>query len=121
MNRRFHLFVYGTLRGGGAAGMLSQCVRVRDAAVAGTLYDVRGEHPALLLYGSTWIRGEIWRCPTSLLPRLDDFEGVSRGLFRRVGVQVGDVGCWTYVAGPALAPELTPARRIGSGDWLLRA
>lgn len=122
MSDVFHLFVYGTLRAGaGAEGMLDGCERVAPASVEGTLYDVGGRYPALMLYGRTQVRGEVWRCPVERLWRLDDYEGVDRGLFRRVGVQVDRFTCWTYVAGPALAHELTPARRIICGDWLEHA
>ena len=115
----FHLFAYGTLRAGAhAARLLDGCDCAGAALVPGTLYDVNGRYPALMLYGNTPVRGEIWRCPPALLRRLDEHEGVAEGLFRRVGVRVGDVACWTYVAGPALAHELEPAKRIASGDWL---
>jgi gamma-glutamylcyclotransferase (GGCT)/AIG2-like uncharacterized protein YtfP len=117
----FHLFVYGTLRtGAGAAGVLADCELVATATVQGTLYDVDGRFPALMLYGTTPVHGEIWCCPSPLLPRLDAYEQVESGVFRRVAVRVDGHACWTYVAGPALAHELTPARRITSGDWLAR-
>ncbi len=114
----FHLFVYGTLRTGGESNhRLEECEFVRTAAVDGTLYDIDGQHPVLMLYGGTRIEGEIWRCPAGQLVPLDAFEGVDRGLFRRVGVLVDGTPCWTYVAGPAFAHKLTPDRRIPSGRW----
>ena len=114
----FHLFIYGTLRGNGAAAhLLAGAGFVDVGAVTGTLYDIRGEYPALMLYGDTRIPGEIWRCPAPLLARLDAYEDVAAGLFRRVGVEVGGRACWTYVAGPRLAHELTPASRLPSGVW----
>lgn len=117
-NGAFNVFVYGTLRSGGsAARLLGGCARVGSAVIHGALYDIDGRFPALLLYGTNCVHGEVWRCPTELLPSLDSFEGVDVGLFRRVGVRAGDFACWTYVAGPALASELTPARRIESGEW----
>jgi gamma-glutamylcyclotransferase (GGCT)/AIG2-like uncharacterized protein YtfP len=113
----FHLFVYGTLRAGrDAASRLAGAVRVTEATVEGTLYDLV-EYPALMLYGSTPVRGEIWRCPAGLLARLDEYEGVDRGLFRRVAIMVGEFACWLYVAGPALSRRLTPDRRLSHGDW----
>jgi gamma-glutamylcyclotransferase (GGCT)/AIG2-like uncharacterized protein YtfP len=114
----FHLFAYGTLRRGGPSHeLLATSVFVGTATVEGTLYDIDGDFPALVLYGSTRVPGEIWRCSAELLGRLDGFEGTDSGLFRRVGVQVGDYGCWTYVAGPALARRLTPSRRLPTGAW----
>jgi gamma-glutamylcyclotransferase (GGCT)/AIG2-like uncharacterized protein YtfP len=117
----FHLFVYGTLRSGGvAAARLADCVHIADAVIEGTLYDL-AEFPALMLYGGTPIRGEVWRCPVPLLPRLDEYEGVERGLFRRVAVMAGEYACWTYVAGPGIARHLTPDRRLMHGEWPPRA
>jgi gamma-glutamylcyclotransferase (GGCT)/AIG2-like uncharacterized protein YtfP len=117
----FHLFVYGTLREPRvAAGLLGGCQQVREATVQGTLYDL-GDYPALMAYGTTPIAGAVWKCPNRVLQRLDSYEGVERGVFRRIGILVDGLGCWTYVAGPALAPELLPARRLASGDWLQRA
>ena len=114
----FHLFVYGTLRSGGSASrMLDHCKRIARTSVRGTLYDVDGRFPALMLYGSCDVHGEIWRCPVELLATLDEYEGVERGMFRRVAVRVDGLACWTYVAGPALARDLTPGRRVPSGEW----
>jgi gamma-glutamylcyclotransferase (GGCT)/AIG2-like uncharacterized protein YtfP len=113
-----HIFVYGTLRRQGtAADLLDRCQRLRDAAVQGTLYDVDATYPALVLAGNGRVHGEIWRCPHEILPRLDAYEGVRDRLFRRVGVLVDELPCWTYVAGPALARRLTPDRRIPEGTW----
>jgi len=115
----FNLFVYGTLRADGvAAELLAQAGYIRSAAVPGTLYDIDGAYPALMLYGSTPVRGEIWHCPPDLLAQLDAYESVQHGLFRRVGVEVAGLPCWTYVAGPALASKLTPERRVDAGDWM---
>jgi gamma-glutamylcyclotransferase (GGCT)/AIG2-like uncharacterized protein YtfP len=114
----FHLFVYGTLRSGErAADVLHGCELVGRASVRGTLYDIDGEYPALMLYGWTPVEGEIWRCPAPLLMRLDEYEGTHSGLFRRIGVQVGEHACWTYVAGPALARRMTAANRLAHGRW----
>lgn len=109
----FNLFTYGSLASvaaGPAAELLAGCERVTEASVRGTLYDL-GDYPALLLSGSTEVPGVIWRCPVERLPRLDAYEGVDEGLFRRVGVEVGGVGCWVYVAGPELGLRLLPEAR----------
>lgn len=108
----FDLFVYGTLRSGGpAAEILSGCELVAGASVEGTLYDIDGAFPALVLAGTGSVPGEVWRCPTTLLPQLDEYEATATGLFRRVGLLVDGRPCWTYVAGPRLARKLTPSRR----------
>lgn len=112
----FHLFTYGTLRPGSAPAreLLAGCDRVSTATVRGTLYDL-GEYPALLLTGEDEVEGEIWRCPTGVLPRLDAYEGVRTGLFRRAGVRASGIGCWVYVAGPRLGPRLLPETRVRPG------
>ena len=113
----FLLFVYGTLRSGGrSSAMLQNAQLIGDATVGGVLYDIDGEYPALVLYGNTPVSGEVWRCANEMLPRLDAFERVDDGVFRRVGLEVdtsaGVVACWTYVAGPALTRKLVPAQRV---------
>ena len=118
----FHLFVYGTLKSGGsAASLLAECELIGSATVGGVLYDIDGQHPALVMYGSAAVHGEIWRCPMDMLGMLDSFERVDDGLFRRVGAHARidatqqEIGCWTYVAGPALSHKLTPQRRVA--EW----
>lgn len=114
----FHLFVYGTLMSAGEAiDLLEGCERVGTATVNGTLYDIDGDFPALMLAGNGQIHGEVWRCPVERLAELDGYEGVAQGLFRRVGVQADRWPCWTYVAGPKLAPRIARAKRIESGRW----
>jgi gamma-glutamylcyclotransferase (GGCT)/AIG2-like uncharacterized protein YtfP len=121
----FNLFVYGTLKAGGAnAHRMEGCQHLGPAQLGGILYDIDGQHPALVLYGGKLVSGELWHCPWELLAELDAFEGVQTGLFRRVGVRVRaqsgeELACWTYVAGPKLAHKLMPARRISS--WNARA
>ncbi|HEX6939281.1 MAG TPA: gamma-glutamylcyclotransferase family protein [Longimicrobiales bacterium] len=115
----FNLFTYGTLRrGGSASALLEGCTLVGVGTVAGTLYDIDGAYPAMVLAGTDRVEGEVWACPTSSLARFDAYEGVADGLFRRVGVRVGDWTCWTYVAGPKLARRLTARNRVRSGRWM---
>lgn len=112
------LFVYGTLRKTGSASpLLDGCEHRRSARVHGTLYDIEGRFPSLVLEGIDAVEGEIWRCPAAVLTDLDAYEGVAEGLFRRVRVRIGEGVCWVYVAGPALAPSLTPDRRIAAVHW----
>ena len=118
MNGFFHLFVYGTLRSNGAGtSLLTEGELLGEGSVGGMLYDVDGAYPALVLYGNTPVRGEVWKCAAVMLESLDEYEGVAEGLFRRIGVEVQMAdgttqGCWTYTAGPRLARKLTPSRRI---------
>jgi gamma-glutamylcyclotransferase (GGCT)/AIG2-like uncharacterized protein YtfP len=84
--------------------------------VAGTLYDIDGAQPALVLAGAGTVDGEVWRCPVERLAEFDATARLPAGLFRRVGVQVGEYPCWVYVAGPKLAQRLVPARRLRSRE-----
>ena len=116
----FHLFTYGTLKSAASnptgRELLRDCEPLGNAEVPGTLYNA-GEYPALLLGGGGRVEGEVWRCPSPLLRVLDRYEGTPEGLFRRVAVEVGDVACWVYVAGPKLGPRLRPEAVIQSGSW----
>jgi gamma-glutamylcyclotransferase (GGCT)/AIG2-like uncharacterized protein YtfP len=121
LRTHFHLFVYGTLQSGGsAASLLRDCELIAQGSIGGVLYDIDGQYRALVMYGSTPVYGEVWRCPAELLPLLDSYERVDDGLFRRIGAYASvegsaePVACWTYVAGPALSRKLIPARRIAS-------
>lgn len=116
--RTDRLFVYGTLRSGGLGHrLLDGCTCDGEAMVRGTLYDVGGRYPALVLEGEGAVWGERWTCPEGCLAAVDGYEGVEEGLFRRVRVEAGGQRCWTYVAGPLLLPRLRPERVIGSGRW----
>jgi gamma-glutamylcyclotransferase (GGCT)/AIG2-like uncharacterized protein YtfP len=110
----FYLFTYGSLTSArpGSPGerLLAGCERVTEGSVRGTLYNL-GEYPALLLSGNDPVPGVIWRCPTRVLPVLDEYEGTRSGLFRRAAVRAEGLACWIYVAGPKLGPRLVPDAR----------
>jgi gamma-glutamylcyclotransferase (GGCT)/AIG2-like uncharacterized protein YtfP len=84
--------------------------RVRDDVVGGTLFDVAGVGAALMLSGHSRVPGTIRRIRADALDALDQAVGVHDGLYRRVGVRVGDTPCWTWVAGPELAQRLAASR-----------
>ena len=113
----FNLFAYSSLRAGHSdVGMLEACTEVGGGVVSGTVYQV-DDMRVLMLYGSTPVHGTVWRCPTEMLAVLDDFEAINDGLLRRVATDVlldegGVAPCWLYVAGPRIAPRLTPDARI---------
>lgn len=112
------VFVYGTLRRGQPAeGLLGGCRFIRETSVRGTLYDVGGRFPALVLGRTGEVHGELWAVPRSRLASLDSYEGVEGGLFERIRVHVEGELCWTYVAGAALEPRLTPDALLPAGRW----
>lgn len=111
--RFFHLFTYGSsLEARQVLAGLEGCEVVARREVAGTLYDIDGEYPALVLAGMGKVSGEVWRCPVEVLTDLDRDERVVTRRLRRVGVQVGEYACWVYVVGPKLARLLVPGRRL---------
>lgn len=113
-----YLFVYGTLRQGGAgAGLLAGAKYVAAARMAGSLYSVDQRFPALVPGGSGTVQGELWECPAELLARLDRYEGIAQGLFRRERCRIGEVEGWVYAAGPRLRRHLVPANRVAGGRW----
>lgn len=115
---RTRLFVYGTLRrGGGAEGLLRGFERLGPAQVRGTLHDVEGRFPALVPEGEGAVRGEVWAGPEEALARLDAYEGVGEGLFRRVRLEAAGKACWAYVAGPRLLGRLSAATVLPGGEW----
>ena len=111
MSELIHVFVYpgGPGEDVGRAG-------ARAASVQGTLFDIEGVGTALMLSGYATIAGEVRRVPADTLGKLDARARVREGVYRRVGVQVGETPCWAWVAGPKLAPRLATARRGRGGE-----
>jgi gamma-glutamylcyclotransferase (GGCT)/AIG2-like uncharacterized protein YtfP len=120
------LFAYGTLMTGFARRPLLGAGAVLEARgrIRGTLYDF-GEHPGVVLAGTGWVAGELYRVPDMAhrLPGLDRAEWcdphnepASLYVRRRVAVLIGDGStreAWIYVYnGP-------PGRGapVASGDW----
>lgn len=113
MTDGIHVFVYDGLLEADDADDAAHTT-MREATVQGTLFDVEGLGPALLLSGHDRVPGVVRRVPPAALEKLDARARVREGVYRRVGVQVGATPCWTWVAGPALAPKLVPDRRVRS-------
>jgi len=111
MRDQVHVFVYS---GGPGGGVVHE--KVRDDAVQGTLFDVEGIGHALMLSGHAAIGGEVRRVAVSAVADIDDRARVREGLYRRVGVRVGETPCWAWVAGPSLAPRLASGRRARGGE-----
>jgi hypothetical protein len=116
----FFLFNYDTHGRSPLQRELRSCERIAEGFISGTLYEFEDVRPALMLYGDAPVRGAIWRCPAGMLPAMDAAAGVAQGRYRRVATNVrmdsssGDevAPCWLYVAGPKLAPLLTPDARV---------
>ena len=113
------LFVYGTLMSGhDQAGLLGTLHR-STATARGRLYSLPAGYPALCLGDASVVHGELVQSPDARLLRLlDQYEGVSEGLFRRctadVTVGLRRVKAWVYVMD---RPEERGGRHLKSGRW----
>ncbi len=126
-----HVFVYGTLRGGGSndiarlaqVARLAPPVRVADASIAGTLYDL-GAYPGALLGGAGRVRGEVYRITPALEARLDVLEEVAAddsGEYRKREVVVeADGRRWSCLVYEIHPDRLAGRAAIASGDWFSR-
>jgi gamma-glutamylcyclotransferase (GGCT)/AIG2-like uncharacterized protein YtfP len=114
------VFVYGTLRRGGARAMSIRFPNskfIADAKVNGRLFDL-GAYPGLLLNESkSLVTGEVYEVDDEILNRLDDFESSSHYLRKQVEISLGTDSriCWTYEPNPEFYSPLT---LITSGDWI---
>ncbi|MBX7057479.1 MAG: gamma-glutamylcyclotransferase [Leptospirales bacterium] len=119
------LFVYGTLRRGGAAHdrYLNDAKRIGDAFVCGALFDLGG-YPALVCGGQQRVAGELYAVQNVALLALDEYEGCAFNdppphEYARVIVEAylndgSKREAWTY----EYRWPLHRARRIDSGDYL---
>jgi gamma-glutamylcyclotransferase (GGCT)/AIG2-like uncharacterized protein YtfP len=122
------LFVYGTLRRGGSNDIAQFGVRARwvsQARVRGRLHDL-GPYPGLVMGGSEWVIGEIYRIDPAIEPALDRLEEVwpdRTGEYRRVLAWVIADYQGREQASAALVYEMDAriARAwpvIAGGDWI---
>ncbi|HYH87321.1 MAG TPA: gamma-glutamylcyclotransferase family protein [Pyrinomonadaceae bacterium] len=121
LNVNKHLvFVYGTLRRGGARALSVKFPGskfIADAKVIGSLYDL-GAYPGLLLNEShSSVIGEVYEVDDEILNELDEFEASSNYLRKQVEISLGNdrKACWTYEPDPEF---YSPRALITSGDWI---
>ena len=124
MNKHL-VFVYGTLRRGGARAMSVRFPGskfIADAKVGGSLYDL-GAHPGLLLNDSSpSVIGEVYEVDDETLNMLDEIEAPSSYWRKQVEISLGGRGvtCWIYA--PDYGPEFYSHHTlITSGDWVEHA
>jgi gamma-glutamylcyclotransferase (GGCT)/AIG2-like uncharacterized protein YtfP len=113
------VFVYGSLMSAGDQGALLGSLGRSAARARGALYHLPAGYPALMLGADDVVYGELVEAPgPRLLALLDQYEGVSEGLFSReqIDVEVGlrRVKAWAYVME---RPEARGAKRLKSGRW----
>lgn len=111
------LFVYGTLKRGckNHRHIAGQCyVGLASTAPGYRLYDL-GDYPGMVSdeAKSGAVQGEVWAVDDTALARLDDFEGVGEGIYRRAPVALAapfdDEVTYTYL----YLRDLAGARVIG--------
>jgi gamma-glutamylcyclotransferase (GGCT)/AIG2-like uncharacterized protein YtfP len=119
MNKHL-VFVYGTLRRGGAQAMSIRFPKsefIADAKVSGSLYDL-GAYPGLLLNESnSLVIGEVYEIDDGILNELDDIEASSYYRRKQVEISLGTQTrtCWIYEPNPEF---YSPRTLITSGDWI---
>jgi len=113
------VFVYGTLRRGGARALSIRFPNskfIADAKVSGSLYDL-GAYPGLLLNeANSLVIGEVYEVDDEILNKLDDIEASSYYWRKQIEVSVGTHRkvCWIYEPNP----ECYSLHRLISGDWI---
>ena len=119
MNKHL-VFVYGTLRRGGARAMsirFPNAKFIANAKVSGNLYDL-GAYPGLLLNESnSLVVGEVYEVDDETLNKLDDMEASSHYWRKQVKISLGTHSkkCWIYAPNPEAFSRRT---LIASGDWI---
>jgi gamma-glutamylcyclotransferase (GGCT)/AIG2-like uncharacterized protein YtfP len=114
------IFVYGTLRRGGANAMSIRFPNskfIAAAKVNGSLYDL-GSYPGLLLNeAQSPVTGEVYEVDDETLKELDDFESSSFYCRKPVEISLGahPRECWTYEPNPKFC---SLHLLISSGDWI---
>ncbi len=113
----YDIFVYGTLRRGGAyhhvylrySPCLAHQLRIRDYA----LYDYASEYPFMVPEKNGVVLGEVYQVNAATKAAMDDFEDVDEGLYRFV--QLPHYGCYTYLKSDGYVDNMP---RVPHGDWL---
>ena len=119
MNKQL-VFVYGTLRRGGAGAMSTTFANsefIADAKVSGSLYDL-GAYPGVLLNESnSLVIGEVYEVDDEILNKLDGIEASSYYWRKQVEISLGTHRrmCWIYEPNPEFYSHRT---LITSGGWI---
>jgi gamma-glutamylcyclotransferase (GGCT)/AIG2-like uncharacterized protein YtfP len=119
MNKHL-VFVYGSLRRGGAGAMSVRfpgAKFIAGAKVSGSLYDL-GNYPGLLVNESnSLVTGEVYEVDEEILSKLDNFEASTHYRRKQFEISLGahKSRCWTYEPDPEFHSLHT---LITSGDWM---
>ena len=114
----YDVFVYGTLRRGGAYHHLylrySECIRSHYQLPGYALYDYAGLYPFMIPEANGTVVGEVYRVNAATKTALDEFEDVNERLYQVV--YLPEHQFYTYLkydTNIALMP------RVPGGDWLI--
>ena len=113
-----NLFVYGTLRHGERANFFLRngSLLISATRLYGFQLLTHGPYPfAMLGKPEHSIVGDIYKIPTALLDRLDEYEGVDSGLYIREEYMYEGLAVFIYIA--QTKPEKDRLQSIPSGDW----
>ncbi len=117
------LFVYGTLRKGGARSEhLEQCTLLRMMRVPGTLYCTPFGYPAAVFdeTSSLTIQGELYELPPDsedFMKSVNRLEGVDEKLFSRSVIRCEEELFYAYEPGLELGRQIGDADIIENGNW----
>lgn len=113
------VFVYGTLRSGGAAERLIVGVRRPGLLAEHALYGRTHPYPFVVPRPGSVVSGEIVEVPTELLRRLDEYEG-DEYVRVKAAVRAGPRDILAHVWVAVADPPLPDSELIPSGDWFDR-
>lgn len=113
----YDLFVYGTLRRGGAYHHLylrySPLLRAHYQLPGYALYDYAGLYPYMIPETDSTVVGDVYRINEATREALDAFEDVEAGLYRFVHLPEHE--CYTYLK---CDNHVANMPRVPYGDWL---
>ena len=113
----YDVFVYGTLRRGGAYHHLylrySICLYRPYRLPGYALYDYAGQYPFMIPETDSEVLGEVYRINAATKVALDEFEDVGEGLYQWMYLPQHQF--YTYVKTDRYMADLP---RVPDGDWL---
>ena len=118
------VFVYGTLKRGGSnhGHLADQSFRGEARTIPGFQLVDLGEYPGLLPYPNDQdgVTGEVWWVDNAALARLDEFEGINEGLYRREPIPLQPPFAAETVHTYFYAWSTTGRPYIPGGTWIER-
>lgn len=131
MNNTINIFVYGTLKVGGhfASNFDKFRVSIKKATITGTMVNVHGSFPAVLLNDENTVHGELhtYINPKEVIRQMDKIEGYreknQQNFYDRIVTTVitedqKEIKAIGYVAGSILK-RYNDLEVIKSGFWVL--